>query len=360
MGKKTGNEDGSAITQSPAFIHRQLIIGADPNLDRKERTMTQCRSVIGILALAILWSPWVIPLATAQTNAFVLYTTGFEAIEGFDAQYTLAGQNQWIGEGTGGNGLVENFFAGQGQQAFLGFSPPSGPEDANILYRPLNYVPPTNVPVVVRFSVDMSIIDSTNGYYDSFQWNVYNLDTNRLFTLDFDNFTYHISYSLDNTNGFISTGMNFSNNVIYRLDIEVDFTANRWSATLNQNPLVTAQPITTRGSARDLGDIDAVWVLANSAASGNNYMLFDNYRVTAELVTTPPPTLLAVSYSTNGQFLLRLTGAPGKRFAIDASTNWFQWTALITNSTSATGTLDYLDRAATNYLRRFYRGRVVP
>jgi hypothetical protein len=325
--------------------------------------MTQSRSVFGMLALTILWSRCILPMACAQTNAIVLFSTGFEAIEGYNIQYTLAGQNQWIGEGTGGNGLVEDFFAGEGQQAFIGFSPPSGPEDANLLYRRLNYVPPTNVPLVVRFSVDMSIIDSTNGYYDTFQWNVYNIDTNRLFTLEFDNYNYSVSYALDNTNGFVPTSLNFSNNIIYHLDIEMNFSSNRWSATLNQNPLVNSKPITTKGSARDLGEIDAVWVLANPNAPGDNYMLFDNYRVTAEQVVPPPPappTLLAVAHLTNGQFLLRLNGEPGRSYAIDASTNLSQWNGLITNSTGATGTLDYLDSTATNHPSRFYRGRVAP
>ena len=322
--------------------------------------MTYRRITLGILAWVCILSAGAGPSVSGQTNAIVLLSTGFEAIEGYDARYTLAGQDLWIGEGTGGNGLVGDFFPGQGQQAFIGYFPPATPESFTVLRRPVNYVPPANIPLLVRFTVDMSIVDSTNGAYDEFRWSVYNVDTNRLFTLDFDNNNFLVSYALDDAAGFVSTGLNFTNSVIYSLAIDLSFASNRWSASLNQVPLVSNQPITTTGSALDLGDIDAVWAIAKTNLAGNNYMIFDNYRITAEPVLTLRPELTAVSLLPNNQFLLRLTGAPGASFAIEASADLAQWIPLITNRTAANGTLDFLDTSATNHPWRFYRARLAP
>ena len=46
-------------------------------------------------------------LLTALGQAQVLYETGFEPDEGYDMQFTLAGQGGWLAEGTGGSGLVK-------------------------------------------------------------------------------------------------------------------------------------------------------------------------------------------------------------------------------------------------------------
>ncbi len=50
-------------------------------------------------------------LLTALGQAQVLYETGFEPDEGYDMQFTLAGQGGWLAEGTGGSGLVEETWA---------------------------------------------------------------------------------------------------------------------------------------------------------------------------------------------------------------------------------------------------------
>jgi hypothetical protein len=60
-----------------------------------------------------------------------------------------------------------------------------------------------------------------------------------------------------------------------------------------------------------------------------------------------------------GQTSLRLNGQSGSRFAIEASTNLINWTALKTNLVSD-GTFDYVDTTATALARRLYRARWVP
>jgi hypothetical protein len=68
--------------------------------------------------------------------------------------------------------------------------------------------------------------------------------------------------------------------------ITMDFGRNRWSATLDGEPVVIELPITTARVALNLGDIDAVWLLSGFFA-GDNAMVFDDYQITAEATEVP-------------------------------------------------------------------------
>lgn len=150
------------------------------------------------------------------SNPTIIYSTDFEAAQSYSQDFDLVGQNGWIGSGSGGNGLVTNFSPGLGQQAYVGFSPPNQGDDVLSVWRPITLAPvPTSTPIV-KFSVLMEIIDSTNGEYDDFYWSVYNAQGHRFFTLDFDNFDTGIYYSLDDTNGFSNTGKMFATNTFIR------------------------------------------------------------------------------------------------------------------------------------------------
>jgi hypothetical protein len=289
-----------------------------------------------------------------------VYSTGFEASEGYNLSLDLIGQSGWTGFGSGGNGLVTNFFPGLGQQAYIGYVPPASTNDDVLsVWRPINIDPiPTNM-LTVRFSVFMEIVDSSNENYDDFYWSVYNAQTNRLFTLDFDNYYTEIYYALDGTNQFVPTGKAFTNNVRQALVITMNFGQNRWSATLDGAVLVTNQPITTAGAPLNLGDIDAEWVIYSGAAPGDNYLLFDNYQIIAEVVCPPPPQLALLGRFSDGQTVLRVTGQNDARFAIEATTDLLNWSALKTNVITA-GYFDYVDAGAVGLPQRLYRARWVP
>ncbi len=297
------------------------------------------------------------PASGITTNVF---STRFEAAEGYSTTTNLVDQNGWLGFGSGGNGLFTGYFAGEGQHAYIGLFPPDEGDDQLIVWRPINFSPSANIPIV-NFSVLMSIVDSsiTNSNYDDFYWSVYNAQGDRLFTLDFFNDDLRIYYALDGTNDFVWTGQTFTNEVDYTLVITMNFTQNSWGATLNGAPVVTNQPITTTGASLNLGDVDAVWVLLNPTNAGDNYMVFDNYKITAEAVLPSAPRLQALGRTADGLFLLRVLGQSGARFAIDATTNLTQWTALKTNVITD-GFFDYVDSSAPAFARRFYRARWSP
>ena len=225
-------------------------------------------------------------------------------------------------------------------------------------WRPLNFDPLEAGLPIVTFSVTMAVYDSvTTTNRDCFRWSVYNTahGGERLFTLDFDNATTEINYEL-NDDLFVPTGFLFERNGEYDLVVTMNYADNLWSAVLNDFTIVDSQPMTTTHSALDLGDIEAVWVNRQVGIYGDNYMVFDNYSVTAE----PYPFWLdAVERLKNGAFLLRLSGEPGRQYAIDATTDFVDWFALKTNSAGRDGTFDFLDTTATNDTRSFYRARLV-
>jgi hypothetical protein len=232
----------------------------------------------------------VLPLLSPPATTDI-FSTQFEATEGYRTATDLAGQNGWLGVGSGGNGVVTNYFLGQGQQAFIGFFPPDLGDDQLTVWRPINFSPiAANMPVV-QFSVLMSIVDSANTNYDDFYWSVCNAQGDRLFTLDFDNYSRRIYYLLDGTNNRVWTGRTFANDDTNTLVITMNFTENSWNATFGGVPLATTKPITTTGAPLNLGDVDAEWAVYNPAHPGDNYMVFDNYRITTEAL--PPPMVIA-------------------------------------------------------------------
>jgi hypothetical protein len=293
--------------------------------------------------------------ATAQTNqSRVIYSTSFEVSEGYDPQFTLVGQQGWLGFGSGGSGLLTNFFKGFGQQGYIGFAAPAQKDDLFNVWRPFQSVSLSSNTPVVKFSVMMQIVDSANGQYDDFRWSIYNTNDSRLFTLDFDNSALSISYALDDDKGFIATGRSFDNQGFYELAITMNPSRNLWSATLNDVPIVTSQRITTTGAPLNIGDIDAVWAIRRPGLAGNNYMIFDNYRVEVEGGVSLPPRIELVGFQTNRQPTLRVFGEPGLNYVIETTTDFLQWQPLKVLTAPAGGIFDYSDAAAPQSYR-FYR-----
>jgi hypothetical protein len=298
--------------------------------------------------------------AEAAASPTVLYYTGFEAAEGYDASKSLRGQKGWLGEGSGGNGVVTNFFEGQGQQAFVGYAPPAPKDDVLSLWRPFNAPAPAPERPVWKFSVWMQIVDSTNGQYDDFRWSAYNTEGRRLFTLDFDNAATEINFLLDDDKGFRSTGFTFSTEVIYLLEIWMNFARNNWQAVMNGQVVVDAQPITTTGAKLDLSDIGAVWALRTKGQPGDNYLLFDDYQLTLEPTDHIPATIELAGLNQQGEFELYLHAERNRTFALDVSADLKDWVPLATNRL-AEGYWFFTDTTAPGYPISFYRAReVVP
>jgi len=317
------------------------------------RAKCQCFSsravFLKFLLLCVIAAPELVSNYARASTGLVIYQTGFEANEGYNTNLDLVGQNGWVGAGSGGNGLVTDFFPKRGQQAYVGFAPPNAGDSNLFVYLPLN----RNVSQA-HFAVTMAIADSSNTNYDDFYWTVYNRHGDPFFILDFDNADFRLYYALDGTNAWVWSGLKFSNAVPYNLTMDLDFAANRWSATFNGATVASNKPITTINSPLNLGDIDAAWVIKKPNTPGDNFMVFDDYSVSGAVA---PPQLRMLAASP-GLAALRLYAETDNRFAIEASTNLANWVALKTN-TATGGSFDYVDNT-TGMRGRYYRARWVP
>ena len=216
-----------------------------------------------------------IALSIVAANSGVIFSTGFEASEGYSTTSFLSGQKGWVSSGAGSNGVVTTALPGLGQQAYIGSH---GPRNAGTyVWEPINYTPQAGDKIT--FQVTMKIVDSTNGSYDQFYWAVFDKAGKNLFGVVFDNDLLEVGYFLDDSNPIQDTGFGFDNATVYTLQIVMDFANNSWNASVNGNTLVSGQPMTTAGAPLDLGDVDAVWA-TNTFRAGNNSMVFDNYSIT--------------------------------------------------------------------------------
>ena len=230
--------------------------------------------------------------ASALAQARTVYQTGFEAKQDFDIEFTLIGQGGWEGEGTGGNGLLEDNFEGMGQQAYLGFWPAEEVDEIyTSLWQPIKGIGPEETQITV--TVLLMFVDSTNGHRDDFRWTLYNDNVQRLVTLDFDNATQNINYALED-DLFLPTGYSFEYEALYDLKFVMDFAANTWTVSVGEEDIVSKKKLTTKGSRLAFGDLGPTWAYRDPENPGNNYLVFDDYRVTAERgssLPSSPPTL---------------------------------------------------------------------
>jgi hypothetical protein len=300
-------------------------------------------------------------LANLSSAASVaVYNTGFEASEGYSQFNRLVGHQGWLGTGTGGNGIYPEF---SNQDAYIGFyAPSSGNELYTSVWRPLN-VPTIPAGYIVRFSVDLTIVDSVDRQaYDEFRWSVYNTNGNRLFTVIFDNDSLDILY-ITSSGATVQTPARFVWDAKMNFVLTMDFARNRWGASLGGTNLVTNSLITESCLPLNLGDIDAVWFYHDPTYPGDNYMLFDNYRVTLESSNAISQTV-QVLCSDSQHLAVRSFGQPGQKYALQVNSSSMllsnSWVSLFTNTAPATGYFDYSDNYATSPVRRYYRTRLIP
>jgi len=312
------------------------------------------RSLPATLGLALI----AIATPSMASDPTDIFSTGFEAAEGYATNFTLVGQQDWVSAGSGGNGIVDQFFPGfVGQQAYIGDSPPAAGDNFLYLIRPLNVAAlPVGQPIC-EFSVRLMIEDSTNDGYDIFSWELYNREENRLFAIDFDNLELKVFFYVNQGDTRRDPDVLIQNGVVYELKGVMDFERNWWSASLRDQTatrvIVPGLPI-SNGDPLNLGDISALWFIEEGVAPGDNYMLFDDYSITAE----SRANVEWVGRTTGGDSVLRLHSPQDRTYAIEATSDFSTWSSLRTNTT-ANGTFDFADTNASAFSKRFYRAKLL-
>lgn len=323
------------------------------------------RPFLSTQSLALALGLLMLPLA-AQAEVQVLYSTGFEYSEGFDTTYELPDQEAgWVGypyypnaTNVNSSGIISNAIAPPSQEAYVGFFTPNPRRSSVSVWKPLNH-DPTNRPLV-NFEVLMCITPSSASQpnLDNFRWSVYNREGDRLFSVDFDNYYLDVSYQLDGVFTNVVTDQMFTNDVPFWFNLTLDFQLNQWSAAVDGRTFLAGLPITTTNAPLNLGDVDAVWAIYDSEDPGDNYMIFDDYRVTAAPAGISSARLEPLGLA-GGGFLLRLHGPEQCSYAIEVTTDVNTWMPLKTNVVTG-GYFDYVDTGLGQSPMRLYRARLVP
>jgi hypothetical protein len=97
---------------------------------------------------------------------------------------------------------------------------------------------------------------------------------------------------------------------------------------------------------------------ADSVEFGDNYMVFDDYRVTAAPASAP--RLELVERQADGTAVIAVDGESGQEFALEFSDDLATWAILVTDTIPDSGRFTYDDAGAADKAERFYRTRVIP
>lgn len=257
-----------------------------------------------------------------------LYSTDFEAFPtGAD---NVPAYDSWLATNVTDN-VTSIVSDSSGKSARIGGST-TVQDLATYTWRPLNYDPIAAGTPLVRFTTDVTIVDSTNGKRDSFVFLLFNGAGQPICGLTFDNSTQRL-YSYDGVDfAYVGT---FVFGTKYALVMTFNFATKQFSASVSGRNLFSNLAMKLSEKPLSLGDIDVAWFPATKGSPGDNYMSFDNFRVgllePAPVIVTPPA---AISVAKGASALLSV-GANG----FDLTYQWSKDGVVIPGATSASYTL---------------------
>lgn len=286
-----------------------------------------------------------IELALTQEPSAVLYSADFEDFpSGFQA---LNGYDGWQTSGLPGSGISGVFSLGT-QTAWIGYNY----TDVGFVYafRPINYDAVAAGTPQIEFSVDLAVHPSTTADADVFGFALYNTDADYLALIAFDNSDGWV-YRGDGTSNWYAVET-FDTARTYHLAAVLDFARNRWSATLDGVPLFADAVLHAGSATLNLGDVDAVWLITAPESPGDNFMVFDNYRLAitgqeAPTITTASPLPAATVGVAYNQTLTATGGMIPYSWSVAAGTpppGVYLNGAVLTGSPQAAGTAEFTVR----------------
>ncbi len=269
------------------------------------------------------------------TNAAetLLYQTDFSNFPGGDGE--LVGRDGWESTHAGElvHGTVDDILGEGNRSGTIGFNAPES-DDGNLitLYRPLGYDPLGESTPLVQFRTDLALIDSDNGYFDSFHISVYNRDERLLGSVIFDNTEEALGIWRHDGDIFEDTQAGFDHAQLYQLGIDIDYANNTWSARLDEDiTLFTDAPFNATGETLDLGDFSVAWEITDIENPGNNWLVFDNWEVSALSTDAPPPNqpeevpFLKIDRNRRGNFTIEWDAKPNVSYQVQHSADLVTW-----------------------------------
>ena len=320
------------------------------------------KHLTGVSALVLSLS-----VGPATGAEVILYETDFSSFSPGENQ--LVGNEGW--ESThpdqGLHGIDNTILEDGNESGFLGFKAPSEGKLIT-LFRPLDYDPIAEGKPHVNFSVNLAVVDSTaeNEHFDSFHFSIYNRNVELLAGITFNNDEADLPLLRYDGNELISTGSSFKHAILTPLDFSINFETNRWSAAFDGISLFENEVFSDTDRTLDLGDISAEWDLTDEENPGNNWIVFDDWKVSASDTATEQPEapaprgeiILRITRRPNGNVRLSFKTDPNVSYQIEYSNDLVDWKSDLPNSTVSTAEPEasFMDRTARGQ-RRYYRIR---
>lgn len=306
------------------------------------------------------------------------YYTDFENFTVGDN--TIIGTESWTGTHSTLklHGIVsetEHGIAGIGKAAVIGgnYGTILSTSKYVYLWRPVNIDPVALNQEVATFSMVFGIKDSSSASSfrrDNFEVMIYNQSGTTIGALQFDNKTldssnqpYRSIYRTE-WNGssltYKNTGYTFLPQTLETLEIRVNFRTNRWTASLGGVPLFQDLVFYSPASTQNLGSFRVRMIVSNPSTvttylqPGDNYLLFDDYTVRTDALTTE----LEMSRTSSGAAKLTWNEEAGVTYQVEYSSDCKTWNSNLVNSkhtAALTGTANFTDPTTPIPARRFYR-----
>ena len=234
--------------------------------------------------------------ATISSGAVVIYQTTFNALSA--GTQTVVGQDGWVGNPSPGPHGTLAAFPDQAQAMYIGSLPFSGASAT--FKRPVNYAPlDANTPLV-RFTTEIMVNDSTNGYRDEFGFQIHNASDELLGTIIFDNELDKILFDDASGSGPVNTGISFSKGTQLFCDVEIDFLDNTINLWLGGVEVLSYETFTGSGKTMTLGDVSAYWMPHDILNPGDNQLILDNWAMIAYDYTTMVSNGIGITIQDDG------------------------------------------------------------
>lgn len=230
----------------------------------------------------------------------------------------------------------------------------------------------------IKDSTSASLITGTSRYKrDNFEYLVYSQAGALLGGVQFDNTTldpssglpqgliYRLAWS-GTAFQYIKTDYKFIPETLEALQFRINFRTNRWTATLGGVPLFQDIAFYTGSQTKNLGFVMVKlgvplysydpFSRKTIVTPGDNYMLFDDYAVRTDPVTTT----LSISKTNSGAAVLTWNEEAGYSYQVQYSADCLTWKTDLAGSShaaSVTGNATFTDPTPAPPSRRFYRVR---